>query len=148
MAKRKPPPPEERRIYRPADAKPWTPRSEWVEMQDGRWLCVRQLSVAENLHIGEYSQRHPNDPRPGPNETEQAIWQVAFSCYDGNGPEAQRVYTDIDARRVLEMDPVDFKEILVVSGMLLGLGREAMEARENFTPAAADSSLPRLRIGA
>src|SRR4051812_35773305 len=105
MAQKKAKPQE---TWRFADARPWQAKTEWVTMNDGRGVCVWQLSVADTLRLSSYSQRHPNDPRPGPNEEEAAIWQIALSCRTGDEPGAERIFSDIDARRVLELDPEDF----------------------------------------
>jgi len=124
-----------------ADAKPWQPKKEWVTMTDGRGVCVWQLSVPDTLRLSSYSQRHPQDPRPGPNEEEAAIWQIALSCRNGEEPGAERIFSDQNARRVLELDPEDFSKLLAAAGRLMGLGKEAANGREAFTPPAPAGSL-------
>lgn len=127
--------------WRLSDARPWTPRKEWVEMNDGRAICVWQLSITETLQLSAYSQRHPNDPRPGPDEAEATIWQLALSCRVDDEPGSPRVFSDQDARRVLELDPEDFSRLLEASARLMGIGKEAANGREAFTgPAPAGSS--------
>ncbi len=131
-----------------SDAKPWQPKKEWVTMSDGRGVCVWQLSVPDTLRLSSYSQRHPNDPRPGPNEEEAAIWQIALSCRSGEESDAPRIFDDQNARRVLELDPDDFSKLLLTASRLMGLGQEAANGQESFTKAAAVGSSPSSSTGA
>lgn len=148
MSQRKAKPPAEKVVFRYQDALAWTPKKDWVEMSDGRWICVWQLSVADTMRLSEVSQRHPSDPRPGPNEMEAALWQIALACHAGEEPDAERVWPDTAVRFVMNLDPEDFNKIMRACGDLMGIGKEAGASREAFTAAAVDGSTLASSIGA
>lgn len=119
-----------------ADARRWDPKKEWVTMNDGRAVCVWQLSTREMLRLSSSSQRHPNDPRPGPNEEEAAIWQIALAVRESDEPDAARIFDDQNAFRVLDLAPEEFGKLMAAASRLMGLGQEAANGREDFTPPA------------
>lgn len=131
-----------------ADARRWDPKKEWVPMNDGRSVCVWQLSTREMLRLSGASARHPNDPRPGPNEEEAAIWQLALAIRESDAPDARRIFDDQNAFRVLDLAPEEFGRLMAAASRLMGLGQEAANGREDFTAAAAADSSPISLTGA
>jgi len=132
----------ERKIYNPKTATAWTPAKEWVELSEGSWVCVWELSVPESLEVGEAAQRHPQDPRPGANEKEAALWLLAYSCRDGDGESAGRIFSDLDVHRIYALPPVDFTRLLQAARGLLESGEEAEERARDFTAGSVTDRLP------
>jgi len=139
---------KERRVYNPATAAPWTPAKEWVTLADGSEVCVWELSVAENFDVMEASMRHPEDPRPGGNEKEAAMWLLVYACRRGDAPGSLRVWDDREVFRVLELAPTDFTKLLIAARGLVEGSPEAEKQREDFTPPLSESRRPASASGA
>ncbi len=109
----------DRRIYNPQAPAQWQPVKEWVELADGAWICVWELSVAESFAVAEAARRHPRDPRPGPNEQEAALWLLAHSCRRGDGtpdaPDTSRVWNDMEIGKIMALAPADFGRLLIAA---------------------------------
>lgn len=131
-----------RKIFNPREAKPWTPKKAWVELTDGSSVCIWQLSVSQTLELAQVSQRHPQDPRPGMDPQEAAIWQIIFAVKDGDGPEAKPVYQPHEGPLILALNPDDFAAMMNGIAQVSGLTEEAANARRDFTPATPASSSP------
>ncbi len=137
----------ERRIYNPALAPPWNPAKDWVELSEGASVCVWELSVPESYQVAEAAQRHPQDPRPGGNEQEAAIWLLAYSCRKGDEPGSERIWSDLEAHRVMDLPPADFTRLLLAARGLLEAAPAAEERQRDFTLPPPDTSGPRSPIG-
>jgi hypothetical protein len=134
-----------RTIYNPKTAKPWAPAKAWVDLSDGSSICVWELSVPEQFQVAEAAQRHPQDPRPGSNEKEAALWLLAYACRQGDGtpenPAVERVFGDMEVGALNRMSPEDFGALLARARGLVQ-SSEAEDAKlRDFTPATADGSL-------
>jgi len=133
---------KERRLYDAIEAAQWQPRKEWVEMTDGSWVCVWELSVSEAFRVAESAQRHPQDPRPGANEGEAATWLVALAARRDESPEAARVWGDMEVHRLLKINPADFSRLLTAARFMLQNSEEGEQATEDFTLPPPVSSGP------
>jgi hypothetical protein len=133
-----------RTIYNPKTAKPWNPAKAWVDLSDGSSICVWELSVPEQFQVAEAAQRHPQDPRPGANDKEAALWLLAYACRKGDGtpeaPSIERVFSDLEIGYLMAMAPDDFGALLAQARGLVQ-PTEAEEAKlRDFTPAMVNGS--------
>jgi hypothetical protein len=130
-----------RKIFNPREAVRWEPKREWVELSDGSSACVWELSVPQTLQLAGFAERHPEDPRRGPDTQEAAVWQIILSLKDGDEPGAQPIYQPHEGHLVLALAPRDFGAIMGAIARVSGIDPEAASARRDFTPAPpADSS--------
>lgn len=138
---------EAREIYDPTTAEPWVPAKDWVRLSNGRWVCVWELSVPENFQVGEAGRRHPQDPRPGNNEQELAVWLIAYAAHRGEEPGSPRIWNDMQIHLLLSLPPDDFTKLLVAARGLLGTSEEAEERARDFIPGAEVSGRPASSTG-
>src|SRR3712207_4591902 len=94
----------EHRPYRKDEAEREPRRCEWVSLTHGD-VCVRAMTVSELLQIQDRAQRPKIDPRGGIDPGWSALLQVALSCYDGEGEDAEPIWpASLDMR---SMDPIN-----------------------------------------
>jgi hypothetical protein len=129
-----------RKLYDPHEAAPWTPRKEWVALADGSEICVWELSVPESFQVAEAAQRHPQDPRPGQNESDAALWLVALACRRDDEPLSPRVWNDMEMGRILQLNPQDFTKLLIAARFMLQATEEGQERVADFIAPGAVAS--------
>lgn len=123
----------ERTIYNPSQ--PTAPKKEWVEFPDGRSLCVWGLTAAQYATLKERAARSPGDPRGGEDPGVSILIQIVMSCYDGEGPEAKRIYSELDLDKAGQLS---FDEFLLVMGAINrvnGMDATVQELTRDFTRA-------------
>jgi hypothetical protein len=141
---------KERRIFSPEAARPWVPAKEWVTLVDGSEVCVWELSIPEQFQVAEAAQRHPQDPRPGSNEREAAVWLLAYACRAGEAPGSPRIWDDMHVHWIASerMNPEDFGRLLVAARGLVSNSEEAEKRARDFTPAPPAAGTPISSTGA
>jgi len=126
----------ERKIYDPS--RPTQPRGEWVDFSDGRSIYVRGLTAAQYASLKSRAARSPGDPRGGEDPAAAILIQIVLSCYDGEGADARRIYSDLDLDKA---GALSFDEFLLVMGAVNrvnGMDATVQELMRDFTTARAE----------
>lgn len=123
----------ERTIYQPGVSQPER-RREWVELPAG-WVCVWELTVADSAQILERSQRPDGDPRDGPDKTRAMAAQIMLSCFDNDGPPAQRIFGDADYAAIYMMPFREYDLLIQAINRVNGKSAEEQAALKDFTTA-------------
>lgn len=122
-------------------------RKEWIELSGGT-LCLWSFRAADVNLIGEYSTRPAEDPRGGIDTLEASIWQIAFACYDGDGPDAKRLWPDLKAYEIRDMPADDWEALVLAINRLNGKDATSQEVMRDFTPAEPEQTSSILSTGA
>lgn len=120
-------------------------RFEWVALDAGD-ICIRELTVRETIALTERSSRPSIDPRGGLDPGEAVLWQILFSCYDGETEDARRIFSDTDpedVRTIYAMRAEEFNKILTAINRVNGQDATEAEILRDFTAARQGAtSLP------
>jgi hypothetical protein len=110
-------------------------QKEWVSVSIGD-ICLWEFRAQEACLIAEYSTRPQEDPRGGTDTTEGSLWTIALACYDGDGPQAKRVWSDREVHEIRDLPAGDWAALLEAINRLHGKDPTAEEITRDFTPAA------------
>jgi hypothetical protein len=130
---------EERSIYRPRTEDDMSRRKEWVDL-DGGSLCVWEMTVRENMTVIERSQRPSRDPRGGLDRSEQMLWQIVMSCFDGDGKNAKLVFSPTDPGPVFRLRMKEYVKIITAIGRVNGADEADLKDLEAFIEARPGAS--------
>lgn len=125
----------ERKIFRPGAEPPAAPRFEWVEFENGCWVCVRGMTAADAIRITERSERPKIDPQGGHSKGRMVQLQIVASCYDGEGPEAKPIFTEADFVAINALSFQDFDRLLGAINRVNGKDATETELLRDFTTA-------------
>ena len=109
-------------------------RKEWVDL-DGGALCVWEMTVRENMTVIERSQRPSRDRRGGLDRSEQMLWQIILSCYDGDTAAAKPIFQPGDPGPVFRMRMKDYVKIISAIGRVNGADEADLKDLEAFIEA-------------
>lgn len=107
-------------------------QKEWITLSGGD-ICLWALTMEEFSRIHDYSLRPPIDPRGGVDNKEAALWQIALSCYDGDGTDAERLWPDERVSEIKAMPAHDFSDLMVAINRLNGRDATTEEVMRDFT---------------
>lgn len=115
-------------------------RGEWVELEDGR-LYVREMNARDSLFVLEHSQR-PAGPGQGMglNLGSLQTWQIVVSCYNGEGPEARRIFDITDVEAIQSLRSAEWRKILDAVERVNALSDQEVSDLADFTAAGAAGS--------
>ncbi len=121
------------------DRKPYQPRTvrddlrqECVDMPDGSYIWVRELTVAEMAQILDRSARPSIDPRGGHDQTALMMQQVVCSCYDSDEPGAGRIFSGLDLSGVASMRGEEFERVVAAIQRVNGKDATSEEITRDF----------------
>ena len=110
-------------------------RREWVNLPGAR-VCIWELTMAEDSRILEYAQRPTIDPRGGYDRGEMALWQIALTCYNGAGADAERIWPDHKVHEIRDLPERLAKPLLMAINKINGEDPEEEEVLRDFSAAA------------
>lgn len=113
------------------------PKKEWIRLEGGR-LCLWELTLATASLVYEYSARPSIDPRGGNDKGEAAIWEIALSCYDGEGSDAKRIWPDEKVHEIRSLPERVCGPLLSAINRLNGKDPTEAEIREDFIRATGE----------
>jgi hypothetical protein len=114
-------------------------RKEWVELSFAR-LCVWEMTVLEITQMSSRAARPAIDPRGGVDPQEMLLWNIALSCYDGDGPEASRIFDPdkpADVRAIFALPLLEMHAINQAIARVNGTDEEAVGDLTEFIKATA-----------
>lgn len=120
-------------------AEGFTRRREWVAVP-GFKVCVWELTMEEDQTILNNSQRPAIDPRGGYDRGEMALWQIALSCYNGDGDNAERIWPDQKAHLIRSLPERIGKPLLIAINRINGEDPEEEEILRDFSQATGARS--------
>jgi hypothetical protein len=110
-------------------------RREWVTLPRLGRVCVRELLMSEAVQIADYSTRPAEDPRGGTDREESSLWQIAFTSYDGDGPDAKRLFDDHQVHLIRSLTLEEFTLLMQAINRVNGLDATEVELVRDFTGA-------------
>lgn len=113
-------------------------RQEYVEFSDGTYVWVRGLTTLQWAGLRERSQRR--DPRGGTDETAALLIQIVMSCFEGEEPEAKRVFSDLDLDKAGALPAEQTLAIMAAIQRVNGMAATEQEILRDFTAAQAQTS--------
>lgn len=113
-------------------------RGEWVELEGGR-LYVREMSARDSLFVLEHSQR-AGSQGASLNLGNLQTWQIIVSCYNGDGPEAQRIFAITDIEVIQGLRAAEWRKLQDAIERVNALSDQEVSALADFTPAGGGSS--------
>jgi len=128
----------ERKVY--SSTQPTPVRKEWVELPDGRSICVHGLSTAAYASLKSRCARHPNDPRGGDDPAMLYLVQLALSCYDSDEPDAKRIFGDLDLDKAGLLTFEEAIPVLAAINRVNGLDASLQELQRDFMLARPEPS--------
>lgn len=127
-----------RKILQPNHGPPKRER-EWISLAGGD-VCVWSMSAAEALQLADRAARPAIDPRGGHDPSALVLFQVIFSCYDGEEDDAKRIWQDVDLVSVGSLSQKDMEAILAAINRVNGKDAATDEVTRDFSIAAEGRS--------
>ena len=113
-------------------------QGEWVTLPRLGPVYVRELLMGESATISRYSTR-PEVAGGGTDREEAALWQIAFSCYDGEGEAARRLFPDTRVHLIKHLKLSEFALLMETVNRVNGAAASEAEILRDFTPAGRDA---------
>ena len=107
-------------------------RFEWVTLPRLGRVCVRELLMSDSVQIADYSTRPADDPRGGTDRQESTLWQIALTCYNGDGPDAKRIFDDHQVHLIRSLTLSEFTTLMTVINRVNGMEAEEVELVRDF----------------
>lgn len=130
-----------RRPYRREEAEAAALRFEWVSLPAGD-VCVREMRVAELVGLMELAARPKIDRRGGFDPGSSAVWQILYSCYMGEEPDAAPVWphNQEGMREVMALSMETFTAIMKAIQRVNGMADSEVEVLTGFFPTSPELS--------
>lgn len=109
-------------------------RKEWVTLPGGR-VCIWELTMPDGQWVLDRSLRPREDPRGGRDPVVAGAFEVIASCYDGDGPNAKRLFQEADIALVMGFTHAEFQILDAAIGRVNFLTRDEADELEDFTQA-------------
>ena len=110
-------------------------RREWVTLPDLGRVCVRSMTMSETITTVDLAVRPAIDPRGGVDRQELALWQIALSCYDGDGAEAKRLFDDHQVHLIRNLTMEEYNRLIGAINRVNGQDATEAELLQDFTGA-------------
>lgn len=123
-----------RKVYQAHQGPPQRTR-EWVSLADGD-VCVWSMTAAESIQLADRAARPGIDPRGGHDTGALILFQIIFSCYDGEDDDAKRIWGDVDLVSVGSLAQREMEAILAAINRVNGKDAATEEIVRDFTTAA------------
>jgi hypothetical protein len=123
-----------RKIYQPNFGPPERVR-EWVDLGDGE-VCVWSMTAAEFIQLTDRATRPAIDPRGGVDTGALVLFQIIFSCYDGDEDNAKRIWGDVDLVSVGSLKQGQVEDLLAAINRVNGKDASSEEITRDFSLAA------------
>lgn len=110
-------------------------RKERIEL-DGGPVWVWEETAAEHLHKLAMAERPGIDSRGGIDIGTALVWQILYCLYDGDEPDARRVFDESELPLIYRFRRSEFNKITAAMAKVNGETREEEEHWEAFTRAS------------
>lgn len=108
---------------------------EWVVIGEGkkrRRLCVREMEAGDSFFIEDRLARPGGAPAA---LSDRLVWPIVVSCYNGDGPEAERIFGMDNLQVIPKLKVQDIKKILAAIARVNGTEAEEIPRLQDFTGA-------------
>lgn len=110
-------------------------RYEWISLPGLGRICIREMLLPEHEQAIDYGIRPAGDPRGGVDRLEMVVWEIAFSCMDGPGEEARRLFDDRHLHLIKRLKWDEYRLIRDSIARVNGESATEEELLRDFTPA-------------